>query len=59
MVLKIRDGGSLQRKACYLALGVGMDGERGVLGMWFQENEGTKFGCKSSQSCVTAASQTS
>jgi putative transposase len=43
LVLKIRDGGSVQRKACYLALGVGMDGERDVLGMWFQDSEGAKF----------------
>jgi putative transposase len=43
MVLKIRDGGSVQRRACYLALGVGIDGERDVLGMWFQEAEGAKF----------------
>src|SRR5579862_8180388 len=37
-VVKIRDGGSVQRKACYLALGVSMEGERDVLGMWFQDN---------------------
>src|ERR1700729_1000058 len=43
LVLKIRDGGSVQRKACYLALAIGMDGERVVLGMWFQANEGAKF----------------
>jgi putative transposase len=43
MVLKIREGGSVQRRACYLALGVRMDGERDVLGMWFQETEGAKF----------------
>ena len=43
MVLKIRDGGSVQRKACYLALAINMDGERDVLGMWFQANEGAKF----------------
>ena len=42
-VVKIRDGGSVVRKACYLALGVTMEGERDVLGMWFQENEGAKF----------------
>ena len=34
-VVKIREGGSVQRRACYLALGVGMDGSRDVLGMWF------------------------
>jgi putative transposase len=43
LVLKIRDGGSVTRKACYLALAIGMDGEREVLGMWFQANEGAKF----------------
>lgn len=43
LVLKIRDGGSVQRRACYLALGVALDGERDVLGMWFQETEGAKF----------------
>jgi putative transposase len=43
LVLKIRDGGSVQRRACYLALAINMDGEREVLGMWFQANEGAKF----------------
>jgi putative transposase len=43
LVLKIRDGGSVVRKACYLALAITMDGEREVLGMWFQDTEGAKF----------------
>jgi putative transposase len=43
LVLKIREGGTVQRRACYLALGVGIDGGRDVLGMWFQESEGAKF----------------
>ena len=43
LVLKIREGGSVQRKACYLAMAIGMGGERDVLGMWFQVNEGAKF----------------
>ena len=43
LVLKIREGGSVQRRACYLALGVNLDGERDVLGLWFQETEGAKF----------------
>jgi transposase-like protein len=30
LVLKVRDGGSVQRKACYLALAITMDGEREV-----------------------------
>jgi hypothetical protein len=33
----------VQRRACYLALGVSVDGDRDVLGMWFQETEGAKF----------------
>ena len=43
LVLKIREGGTVQRRACYLALGVTIDGDRDVLGMWFQETEGAKF----------------
>ncbi len=43
LVLKVREGGTVQRKACYLALGVTVEGERDVLGMWFQETEGAKF----------------
>jgi putative transposase len=43
LMLKIRDGGSVQQRACYLALGVTVEGERDVLGMWFQETEGAKF----------------
>jgi putative transposase len=43
LVLKIRQGGTVQRRACYLALGVSVEGERDVLGMWFQESEGAKF----------------
>jgi putative transposase len=43
LVIKVRDGGTVQRKACYLALAIGIDGERDVLGLWFQANEGAKF----------------
>jgi putative transposase len=43
LVLKIRDGGSVQRKACYLAMAITLDGQREVLGMWFQQSEGAKF----------------
>jgi putative transposase len=43
LVLKVREGGTVQRRACYLALGVTVEGERDVLGMWFQETEGAKF----------------
>ena len=43
LVLKIREGGTVQRRACYLALGITVDGDRDVLGIWFQETEGAKF----------------
>ena len=43
LVLKIREAGTVQRRACYLALGISVEGERDVLGMWFQETEGAKF----------------
>jgi putative transposase len=43
MVIKVREGGTVQRRALYLALGVTLDGDRDVLGMWFQETEGAKF----------------
>jgi transposase-like protein len=43
LVLKIRDGGSVERRALYLALGVTTDGDRDVLGMWLQQSEGAKF----------------
>jgi len=43
MVIKVRDGGTVQRRALYLALGVTLEGDREVLGIWFQETEGAKF----------------
>src|SRR5262249_19780541 len=41
--LKIREGGSVHRLVCWLALGVTVEGERDVLGIWFQETEGATF----------------
>jgi putative transposase len=43
LVVKIRDGATVRNHACYLAIGVNLDGEREVLGMWFQRTEGAKF----------------
>jgi putative transposase len=43
MVLKIRDGGLVQNKSLYLAMGITLQGEREVLGMWLQNTEGAKF----------------
>jgi putative transposase len=43
LVVKIRDKGVVQNKAVYLAVGVGLDGAKDVLGMWIQQTEGAKF----------------
>ncbi len=43
LVIKIRDGQAVRNFACYLAIGVNLDGERDVLGIWFQKTEGAKF----------------
>jgi transposase-like protein len=37
----------VQNRCCYLALGVNVDGEREVLGLWWQDTEGAKFGSSS------------
>jgi putative transposase len=41
--VKIRDEGSVKNKAVYLALGIGRDGTKDVLGIWIQQSEGAKF----------------
>lgn len=43
LIVKIRDGGAVRNKACYIAVGVNLEGERDVLGLWFQQTEGAKF----------------
>jgi len=43
MFVKVREDRSVRSRACYLALGVTCDGEREVLGLWWQESEGSKF----------------
>lgn len=41
--VKARDNGHVINKAVYLAIGIKLDGEKEVLGMWVSENEGAKF----------------
>jgi putative transposase len=43
IIVKIRDGGVVRNKAAHLALGVDLDGNRHVLGVWLQQAEGAKF----------------
>src|ERR1017187_8667862 len=43
MRVKIRDTDSVQNKAVHLALGIRADGQKDVLGLWIETNEGAKF----------------
>jgi len=43
IVVKIRQDKAVINKAIYLALGVNMEGQKELLGMWLSENEGAKF----------------
>jgi putative transposase len=40
---KVRDGGHVRNKAIYVAIGVGLDGLKEVLGLWIAQTEGAKF----------------
>lgn len=43
IVLKIRQDKHVINKSVYLALGVNLEGQKELLGMWLSENEGAKF----------------
>jgi len=43
IVLKIRDHNRVINKSLYVALGVTMEGQKELLGLWLAENEGAKF----------------
>jgi putative transposase len=43
LMVKVREDRSVRSRACYLAIGVTVEGEREVLGIWWQETEGAKF----------------
>lgn len=43
IVVKIRQDKRVINKAVYLALGINMDGQKELLGLWLSENEGAKF----------------
>ncbi len=43
IVLKIRQDKRVIKKSVYLALGVNLDGQKELLGMWISETEGAKF----------------
>jgi transposase-like protein len=41
--VNIRDEGHVIKKSVYLALAIGLDGQKEVLGLWIEQNEGSKF----------------
>lgn len=41
--VKVRDNGRIISKAIYVAMGVNLDGNKEILGLWISENEGAKF----------------
>src|SRR3954447_24017593 len=43
IVCKVRDGGTVKNKAAHLAVGVNLDGQKEVLGIWLETVEGAKF----------------
>jgi putative transposase len=42
-MVRVREDRSVRTRACYLAVGVTVEGDREVLGIWWQESEGAKF----------------
>jgi putative transposase len=41
--VKVSEDRSVRTRACYLAVGVSVDGDREALGIWWQDSEGAKF----------------
>src|SRR5215204_268498 len=41
--VKVTEDRSVRARACYLAVGVTVDGDREALGVWWQDTEGAKF----------------
>jgi putative transposase len=43
LYVKMRDNGVVQNRAVYVAIGVNLEGNKDVLGLWTSANEGAKF----------------
>ena len=43
LVVKMRVEGRVENRAVYVAIGIGMEGRKEVLGLWTSANEGAKF----------------
>lgn len=43
LVVKVREQGVVQNRHLYVALAIGLEGQKEVLGLWLETNEGAKF----------------
>lgn len=43
LMVKMRHEGRVENRAVYVAIGIGLDGHKDVLGLWTSANEGAKF----------------
>lgn len=43
LVVKIRDNGHVRNQAIHVAIGINLEGNKEVLGLWVTQNEGAKF----------------
>lgn len=43
MVVKVRDGKQVINKSLYIAMGVNLEGNKDILGLWLANSEGAKF----------------
>ena len=46
LYVKMRDNGQVKNRAVFVAIGVNMEGNKDVLGLWVADNEGSKFWLK-------------
>lgn len=43
LIVKTREKGVVENRACYVVMGMDLDGRKDVLGLWIQRTEGAKF----------------
>jgi transposase-like protein len=43
LVINVKDGAHIVKKSIYLALAIRLDGQKELLGLWIEQNEGAKF----------------
>jgi len=43
LVINVKDGAHIVKKSVFLALAIRLDGQKELLGMWIEQNEGAKF----------------